>query len=963
MAFILNRTSNRFTTANLYGEPSGSGSVTAVSGGSGITASPSPITGAGSLDLGPMTADWAAGNFRITSANSFDVYRVDSPGDAILRTNFVTVAGDQTVTSAGASFVAGDVGKYIVIRGAGAAGGTHITTIDLVNSPTSVEVHVAPATSCPLPGVIGFYGTDGSAALTAAVGAAAGSTDVLGGTVVLPEGRMLLINYTLDLTLKYGVTIQGVGGETAGGALGSQLIFTTAAGPCIAIGGGTNGIVLRGFSILTENLAFAGDIVDCATTNAALVTFERMVFDSAGAGATTAINLTNPDTTLISIDRCCFYYGAVHVKGTGAAIQITRNQFGSSVFGPSVMAIEVSGQGWEITGNSFEGLISHDAFAIQCTGNCYGLDISGNWFGDNSTNTAAQAWMLLRGSGISVHGNFISSFTWQNVAGIRLTAACQGVSIKGNMVSAAGAPAGTIGIDGGGFAHENIDLTGNNLLSLVPITGFDSANYFSQGNTTNLRFGLGAASPDIYGYGVGDAVIESRGRTGKGVFQATGNTVDVDGTLEGQVDFAAMSITAGGADKRIAAIRADLHGTTATNRGGKLTLFTKKDAGATTAALVIDKDQKVGVGTTSPTRLLDLNGAQRQRGIAPPAVSEANSGVIYFDSALNRYRVSMNGGAFVDLVGSAGLTGTGVATKIGYWTNATNLDSAANIYVDSVNHRLGVGVAVPTYDVDVNGDVNVAATTGVLRKGGTTILDSKNTIPMPQAVTVGLGAGQQPYATNVGHDAATALMAAGVRTTAVGASALVATTAGADNTAVGANSGATNTVGLQNVFLGSGADASVNNLTNAVAIGYSASVGADNSMSLGNASMKVGIHTSTPAQPLDVNGAVATRHLDIVLAAGANEDIALTDSSWIRITGPAGGFSLGGFTNGTDGRHLTVLNTTANAMTIKNLSAGSAATNQILTLTGADVVLPARTSSATFIFEDTQDKWILTATS
>ncbi len=385
----------------------------------------------------------------------------------------------------------------------------------------------------------------------------------------------------------------------------------------------------------------------------------------------------------------------------------------------------------------------------------------------------------------------------------------------------------------------------------------------------------------------------------------------------------------------------------------------------------------IGAGTTTATVPLDVGGAQRHRGIAAPAVSEVNSGRIYFDSALNKYRVSMNGGAYVDLVGSAGLTGSGVAGRLPYWTAATNLSNDGSLYVDPVGHRLGLNVPVPVYRLDMDGDIN--QTTGsVLRVNALPVYRAdagSGIVAAGQGINATLGAG----ATVVGDGACAAAMAgaentvvgiaaapvlaAGTRNSCVGSGALQGTTSGNDNVGFGRMAGFSNTTGSQNVLLGNASDVGAGNLTNAVAIGYNASVAASDSMVLGNAAMKVGIHTSAPDQALDVNGAVATRHLDIVLAGGANEDIALTDSSWIRITGPVGAFSLGGFANGTDGRHLTVLNTTAQAMTIKNLSGGSAAANQILTLTGADVVLPARTSSATFIYEDTQDKWILTATS
>ena len=55
------------------------------------------------------------------------------------------------------------------------------------------------------------------------------------------------------------------------------------------------------------------------------------------------------------------------------------------------------------------------------------------------------------------------------------------------------------------------------------------------------------------------------------------------------------------------------------------------------------------------------------------------------------------------------------------------------------------------------------------------------------------------------------------------------------------------------VFLGSLANASVNTLTNAVAIGYNASVALSDSLVLGNG-CNVGIGTSSPRASLSVNG-------------------------------------------------------------------------------------------------------------
>lgn len=57
----------------------------------------------------------------------------------------------------------------------------------------------------------------------------------------------------------------------------------------------------------------------------------------------------------------------------------------------------------------------------------------------------------------------------------------------------------------------------------------------------------------------------------------------------------------------------------------------------------------------------------------------------------------------------------------------------------------------------------------------------------------------------------------------------------------------TNTIGTNNTVLGNAADVTLNNLTNATAIGYNAKVASSNALILGDAAtVRVGIGTSNP---------------------------------------------------------------------------------------------------------------------
>ena len=93
------------------------------------------------------------------------------------------------------------------------------------------------------------------------------------------------------------------------------------------------------------------------------------------------------------------------------------------------------------------------------------------------------------------------------------------------------------------------------------------------------------------------------------------------------------------------------------------------------------------------------------------------------------------------------------------------------------------------------------------------------------------------------------------------------------------------------------------------------------------------------------------------LANGTNNDITII-APYMSIAGPNAAFSITGFAGGKDGQIIYVGNPTGAQMTIVNQS-GSIAANQILTNTGADVVLRAGNSFATFIYDSGLSRWIL----
>lgn len=110
-----------------------------------------------------------------------------------------------------------------------------------------------------------------------------------------------------------------------------------------------------------------------------------------------------------------------------------------------------------------------------------------------------------------------------------------------------------------------------------------------------------------------------------------------------------------------------------------------------------------------------------------------------------------------------------------------------------------------------------------------------------------------------------------------------------------------------------------------------------------------------------INGVLFPRN-EITLANGANNNVNPGQQTFVKIFGPSAAFNITGFQNGADGRVLYLYNSTSQPMTISNSNAGSSASNQILTLTGADVTLRTGQSFATFIYDGGQSLWILTST-
>jgi hypothetical protein len=887
MAMILEPSRLRLTQAIYFGKPPGSVPI---------------LTGYVKRDgTTPLTADWTAGAFRITSKNSFNVY------------NAVTGYGLSTIGSA--------AGNSTALQNANNAA------------------------------------------------AAAG-----GGIVYVQAG-----NYDINsVTLSPYVTLMG------DGMFATTLTGKAAAAMITIDGTGSNNVYN---SIRELNLIGFPPVTQCLRIkNGVFVDIHRVRMSSGTSEAALVENTAGQNTYHVQFRQCWITQGlaqpCLHLTGvavTGVVIIDTEISGGTpGILIDTTSNCNVQMFGDIIEGNAGPGIVIEGSAIAGTAGlvlNVTDCNFESNVTADIDINPSAAAI----GPNVSIKGG---SMVGTTARGIRMNPKTNLLEVMGLVT----AGHGTADIDLGDLSTTtaSINIQGNNLtgtpaiLSTNPV--ISGSNYIGHPTaaTGALAFYSGlnnSTSLDLLNH---VAVFQDRG---SGNFpclvdnSGSGNTsyaLSIGGVIKGAVSYSRASNYLGLTN--LAYSGADF--SVKLDSAGAM-IF--QDSASSTPRVQFNAGGNVGFGTTTPSRTFDLNGVQRYRGQAAPAVSEPNSGTIYFDSATNKLKASLNGSAYTDVIGSGGVTGSGTAGQVAYWDGVTSLASPSGIYVDAINNRLGINVPVPGYSLDVDGVVNLPLNAEIYSGGqpifhvssgdGRLMIGGNNSIPVANNTAVGVSALSNDV--GVGLNSAFGLSAGvningGTRNVAIGSNALNPTTTGNDNTAVGESAGFTNTTGSNNIFIGSAADASVGNLNHAAAIGTGAVVADSNSLVIGGGLQKVGITISTPKVALDVGGMVSLRQQPVTLVNGLNSDIQpLLAASFLRIDGPTGGFSVGGFkmpvADVSDGMVLTIYNSMPQQMTIVNEDLASTAINRIWTLTGGNVVLRAGTSSATFHYDITDDRWILTS--
>jgi hypothetical protein len=247
---------------------------------------------------------------------------------------------------------------------------------------------------------------------------------------------------------------------------------------------------------------------------------------------------------------------------------------------------------------------------------------------------------------------------------------------------------------------------------------------------------------------------------------------------------------------------------------------------------IFQKGGMIGIGTTTPAAKLDVNG--------PINATKFNIGGKIF--SFGSYTAQ---NAFSGFAGNTKVAGPS-NTAFGYQALASNV---GDLQGDGA-HNTAIGSGALFTNNDAGGTGTKAQDNTAI---GYTALHSN--INADQNTATGF---ESLYHTTTGSaNTANGAAAAFNNTTgainvAIGAYSLGANTSGSENTAIGASTLVYNTTGNFNTAIGYGAGPDQNsaNLTNATAIGATATVSESNSIVLGGTgdfAVKVGIGTSTPS--------------------------------------------------------------------------------------------------------------------
>lgn len=456
------------------------------------------------LDFLPIY-DHASGTIKkvtpVAIGAGLSILNFGAVNDAVSHSDGAITTGTRNFTSATGTFTANDVGKRIVIPGAGAAGAILETTISAFVSATAVTLTATAGTT--VSGRIYYYGTDNTTAIQNAINQA----QATGDEVRIPGGSWITSS-TLNVGARCG--LRGVGYQGDSGAVYNGAVVTKATGwlgstlicgNFNAITVGTNDPVrIEGIQIVYPSQPNAGTTGITGNSGAGSTSANSysVIRDVCIFGADFGISLTDwydfkidncnignhysagiqlapqhyPSFGDATIVNCTIASGSAshHIavlSGGGLRIENNKLNYGAPVSQGIVIAPNLNVgafiEPFLIVGNSIEGQQQGILF-VRSSGNTLvsQVVITGNqiWVGTNCVQTLdnSGAWI----NGVTISGNFLCNAT--TGANILDFGGVQNVTVNGNAFSTSAANAVAINI---GTNATNIAQKGNTFPSIV----------------------------------------------------------------------------------------------------------------------------------------------------------------------------------------------------------------------------------------------------------------------------------------------------------------------------------------------------------------------------------------------------------------------------------------------------------------------------------------------------------------
>lgn len=330
-------------------------------------------------------------------------------------------------------------------------------------------------------GLVNDGSTDNTSALNTLLGTYAPTR---GGVIFFPPGNYAFTGTVTIPTSRTNLTLMGVGGISAGGTTGTQLIYSGTGSASFVSAQNTVGFTLSNLGVLYSSSSYSGRVIDLRNVTGNDTCYWLIEGCNVGGTHGSAASATGVDLSKAidgSIRRSHFFNSNYHINGK----QSGGYSNGISVTGCVTHTAETAsihnvGQGWHIAGNVFEGRRGGGAGAIVNDSGIIaeGCNIESNWMGD-ITDAVGGTQMDMRMVGTVISGNYIG-FNG-GAMGINVQSSSTAFIIQGNVFVSANTSTG-ITIDSSATSY---DVTHNSYSSVTtPTTGGTTHGRYNRRSST-----------------------------------------------------------------------------------------------------------------------------------------------------------------------------------------------------------------------------------------------------------------------------------------------------------------------------------------------------------------------------------------------------------------------------------------------------------------------------------------------